>query len=785
MKVYHLTYKTVFLSLCAALAACSEQEFPVNPEEEATQKTPIELSIGGLDSPVATTRAAVITDGTNKTLQAFDVNTKIFMVMKSTETTVNHTATPNTKYTVARGDVAANATTITFDANNIRYWDDAFARNTLLDVWAYAQKGQPWTTCTFQVPNPGGSGINAYSNKPYDTTTKPNPVWGSGSASEIYPAIRSWKASHLDDRSQNQTTVQCQDLLFSNNLTNSQSYVGRGGDNRMKYNTTTHKFPQVGEAQMVFYHAMSKITLHIKKGGGFTTSDPFAFATGTNVKLMNFNNDGLFNIKTGQFEYIHGSLDIPKIYQWSTAATGDAFTLEALVIPNVDGNVSGLTNTFSRFTDGDATKMMEFTIDNNKYQISQDQLYDALHANAANAAITANGVVNLEAGKNYVFTLTIGKQQITNITAQVADWENVTAEPLSPTSARISLLLEERGTAQTSNVAVYKKEDNKTTDGIADDYTSYNWKTGYTNLNASYDSANSRWTTNSFWNSNKDFYHFRALMPSATGVTVESTGSDFATLTSAANYTDIRWGAPMKDDGANETAGTFKWNYGPLTNGFDGADNIDFTQSSNADRHQIYKAIGPTQAPVKLILFHMMSDLTFNIKTTTDADKVELCHSNTDGTFTRAKVDLVGFYNGGKVLLGSGLVQTTGTASTVAAPVNIPWNSATDNTAYVPQKYTFGAVPQDLTNVKLYITAPDNNQYIVDLKDITATTINTSNIVNPYQQQTNGKYILNRWYPGFKYVYTITLKKTGIADLYATLLEWEEVEADNEDVQIK
>lgn len=750
-------HKSNILLICSAtalLTACDVYELP--SELEDAFKTPISLSVGGADGEMPQVRA-VVTDGEGKTLNPFDDDAKIFMVMKSEYDTghEDYAGAHDTKYTVTRGNVAKDATAVVFDAVNQRYWDDAHARSSLLDVWAYAVRGTTSVDACFEVPHPGGgTGLDAYDAKTYDTSTRPAPAWTTG---EVRPAIRTWKASAAADHAQTQTSILQQDLLFSNNLTNNQAYNGSGGDKRLKFDFTNRKFPQEGNAQMIFYHAMAKITIHIRKGEGFVSTDPFAFTTG-NVKLMGYNTEGLFNIMTGQFEHIHQRDDIPSIYQWATADDGDAYTLEALVIPNVDGNVTDLTDTGSRWINGTTTKSMEFVIDNNRYEISQDQLFDALQANTANAAITTTGKVNLEAGKNYVFTFTVGKTKISNITAQVAPWENVNADPMSPTNARIKLQLEERGTAQTSDVAFYKAEDNKTSDGIDDNYTVYNWTTGYANMNATF--ADGHWGTNLFWQSSKDFYHFRALMPAATGVTTDVAG-DYATLASGASYTDVRWGAPMEDDGDNETDGTFRWTYDPTTYGFD-----------NTTHTQIYKAIGPTENPVKLILFHMMSDLTFKITTTTGDDKVTLV----DGD-NKTKVEIVGFYPGGKVLLGTGLVKTAGTGTETRS---VAWNSVDEGV----QVYKYGAVPQDLTDVKLYITTPDNNQYIVDLKDVKATTVTTANIVNPYTLS-DGKYAISRWYPGFKYVYSFTLKKTGIANLTATVVDWETITADNETVVIK
>lgn len=737
--------------------------------------------------PSPATRA-VITDGTGKTLNPFDVDTKIFMVMKSEYGQADFGGNHDTKYNVARGDVNVtkndntnHRSIVDFDTKNQRYWDDAHARSSQLSIWAYAQKGQStWNNCTF---NGAQYKTEADATQPYAWTT-----------TEIVPTILTWRATHLDGKEdQNEQSVQAQDLLFSNNLANYDTNPSSdpSKDKRLKFNFSTRKFPQVGEANMIFYHAMSKITIKIIEGEGFdktsaSKADDFKFTTtGGNIILKQFNHTGTFDIKQGEFTSIAsgGTTDIPSIYLQTTninaTGTDPHYVLEALAVPSI------ANNGMSRFVDErkDLTNdvMMEFAIDNNLYHITHDDLYEALKGKANATMMTDNGnYIPLEAGKNYIFTFTVGKQRIDHLTAQVAPWEDVNADNIKPSNARIELLLEERGTAQTSDVAFYKANDNKTTEGIDDNYTTWNWNTGYTNLNASY--STDHWTTNFFWESNKDFYHFRALMPASTVVKTADSKDYFeissSSCANADSYNAIAWGAPMLDDGKNDTSGSFKWYYGPTKNGFDANDGGNIAVGLTGS-HQIYKAIGPTEDPVKLILFHMMSGVHFTIKTDdAKTDKVELY----DGTL-HTKVDLVGYYPTGRVLLGTGLVNADGTVSTIVAPQNI--DCATTATGhYNNQDYFFSAVPQDLTSVKLYITTPDNNQYIVDLKDVKATTVNTNNIANPYQL-TNGKYIINRWYPGFKYNYSFTLAKTGITNLQATIVDWETVTAADETVQIK
>lgn len=805
---FKLLHTMLFLSLCAVFAACSDKEEIV--VDDPSGKTPIALSVGGVASQSAT---RVVTTGEGHNMNVFDKDAHIFMVMMSeygTEDFDIPVAQRVPRYTIARGDVAKNdkttvegkqANLVTFDEKNQRYWDDAHARSSQLSIWAYAQVGKEnWKTCTFQKRQTG-TGWDAFTDEEVNTDQE-----GRGWTSEdaYYPGIKHWKSSIYNDNHQDETTVMCQDLLFSNNLANYDDGSHPLDDHRLKFDFVTRKFPTGDKTLMKFYHAMSKITIQLVAGDGFkatSTSNDFKFtqvASGcNNVRLLGFNNDGVFNIKTGQFEHVWPTSDadpspkvIPQIYLKTTNKKPSPeiyYTLEALVVPNIQEfrAIHGQTDEYSRFVEGkkdyNTDVMMEFAVDNNKYQITSGDLYTALHGKTGVTEKTA-GIIPLEAGKNYVFTFIVGKTKIKNITAQVAEWEEITADNITPTNARIKLQLEERGDNLTDNVAFYKAEDNKSTDGIDDNYETYNWKSGYQDLAATYGSGH--WTTNSYWESNKDFYHFRAVWPRYMTVTEDNVNGDYFNLVSEScndedDYDQIAWGAPMKEDAVNEVADGFKWDYEPTKYGFDGKKE---KVEANPAEHQIYKAIGPTEDPVKLILFHMMSGVHFTINTDgAKTDRVILYNGE-----KRTKVELVGYYANGKVRLGTGLVNTDGTISTVASPYNVE-NRTLSLEQLADQEIFFSAVPQDLTNVKLYITTPDNNQYIVDLKDVKATTVDTNNISNPYgKDNTTNKYSIDRWYPGFKYNYSFTLAKTGITNLMATIVDWETVnEDDDEPVRIK
>lgn len=818
LKLKHITLSLSML----ALAACKESVGvldPVEPTIPDSEKTPIELSVGGVDGLFGgSATRAVITDGDGidaSKLKPFSAATRLFLYLKSEDnrTDAAHTHTTD-KYALTYVE-AASATTgksaITTPSAQQLYWDDAHSRCSKLTVYAFAiankQRG------SMQIGSPAikyGSESGAESKVNFKA--------------EVISPTFDWAVGGGDNFC-SQEIFEWGDLIFSNNVADYHEVSGKS-DSRMDFNWTTtdpnyHKFDK---GDLIFYHALSKITFHVVMGEGFTESD-FKFKEDTNIKLKGFNGSGTFNMKDGEFtststkvfDYI-----APQNPSIKTADTKKYYEVYSYLVPGTDLKSS---------TEAEALTLI---INNNQYVVPMSTLYKQILANTDNQvnattvkeSVLAGGA-KMKAGVNYLFTIKIGKSKINNITAQVVDWENVDAEEFMPSNARIKLNLEERGTTLTSSdrFSLYRAADDN--QDINDDHTSYNWKTGYSsNVTPDFVSeANgvpAHWTTNWYWDNNKNFYHFRVLCEAhgdapktvVNSIETDATNGDYLTLTSDVNYKDILWGAPMLDveEGTNENdANATKpllWLYGPTQKGFDAKDDGKVSAGLPTEtQHQIYKAIGPTEDQIKLILFHMMSDVTFNITTTSNSDKVELCHQyveNGETKYKRTRLDLVGFYNGGKVLLGSGLVMTArdGNVSTIAVPVNIPFGSAANNEAYTKQVYTFGAVPQNLAkettgsviekseDVKLYITTPDNNQYIVDLKDVVTSSITTSNIANPYTQiaagQPNaGKYKLDRWYPGFKYNYTFKLTKKGIVDIQATIVNWETVTADEQPVTIR
>lgn len=827
----HLLYiPLIALSSALALTACSDEVTnTLTPDLPIGEKAPIELSVGvmGMEQPQTRGGITVIPSGDGEKYHAFEKPTSLFLLMKCEDT---QTTPRSTKYTRTIGHASGSTTGHIFEGMSeqgshsdidftkesnvyLRYWDDAYARESALSIYALAfpdanvyndGSAMNWWSPDLR-PTLGGGNEYKYS----ETAT----TAGKWSTSD-HNTLLSWSLFTSTTNKDQYAGLNLLDICYSNNI--SKYSDNEADDHRLKFGTQTTKKFDKGE--LVFQHMTSKLTFVIKRGDGYAANETFAFATGTNIKLHGFNyRVENFDLATGELasggsgKYLSNQ-DINRLWEdnTSTKVSGSDYTVRGLVFPN--------TNLTA--TDDDAKNAVTFTINDNKYVVSRQDLYKAIlnkkdfennyvyskdNGSTVDGAYLEDGT-KLKAGVHYVFTFTINKSQIKNITASVVDWEDVNAEH-DPSNARIKLQLEERtgehteALASGSQFSLYLATDNIADDAPIDDtHEVYNWsKTYNAGITPTWDTDH--WKTNLFWPDNKTFYHFRALCEKTSSskqivtnsLTNDATG-DYLALnhcekTSTATYKDILWGAPMRDigDNSDDNRETLKWVYGPETNGFDCKDDNNHTVADglpSGTQHQIYQAIGPTKDAIKLILFHMMSDVTFQIKTTTGADKVNL-GTGTGTDVTTIKLEQI--HTTGNLYMGNGLVRGN-TADVANSNYQFTQTPAPlDGVITWPH---YGAIPQSLENVVLVITTPDHNQYKVAMKDVLATTVNPVNLANPYSKvggsgEDSNKYKIDRWYPGFHYTYTFTLKKTGITDLQVTILDWETVEAGNQDVVIQ
>ncbi|MCR4918740.1 MAG: fimbrillin family protein [Prevotella sp.] len=836
-KVFKYTWAALAL---IALAACSDD----TTESVSNNTTPTD--------PTPTTGKEVIAfspegSGTTRAVDdptGFTSSTKVVMRIKAQNGT--ETDWDDYRYTQAIMTAAAQVSSdacntdwgltgahshlsyLEMPTNYTRYWDDAFGRNSKLTIYALAipNLSNPTTLNNNILDHT----IDGTKIKKVDDTTNPNWYTINSSATENTKVM--WTVPKVQDG----TTFTTYDLAYSNNIRSDvgttdvkmkgrykQTYSSSTWSKSMDWgrleweaqtgSSTVGKFDQ---GHLVFQHALTYLEINLTEGAGFddTANTDFVWTSKPSGSKQAFKMIG-FPI-TGQLDLTKalnaegmwtpttptaGTDDIIQLKETRSQDNVTTFKLEGYVIPgtNLDENNSNL---------------FEFEIDNAKYYVTGEQIATAI---LAHTNTNTDEATKTMAGKHYVINLTVGKTKVTNITAAILPWEDVNTAQTDAVNTHFSFIFEDRGTqlnGTTGNADkfdLYRAArdagsfiDNITTDGTPATTTTYdyNWGTGYTEGAApnkatkTYNSTTSRWeATNWFWKDNKTWYHFRAAGrgESTSGevtVSKDATNGDYYTIQNgpidgSGTYKDWVWGAPFtkKDN-------TYKITY-TSTNGFD-------NNQPETTTKQIAPAIGATTDVINMLLFHMTSQITVNLTTTSGDDKVVL----QDGD-TKTQVKIVRFLPTGKVRMGTGKVEADGTRDTgTGVAMTDAATSHTAATAGVAEKlgnFTYGMVPQPLTGwgdaIGLEITTPDNNTYYVrDLSTITAKvsatdpySLKETNLKNPYTLATGSTtdYVINEWFPHYKYVYNITLKKKGILDITAAILPWEVVVGNNIDIDLE
>ena len=710
------------LSIVAATfaASCSSDE-NVN-ESNKIKDFPIELSLtgDGINTNVTST----------KTRSGFSGETSLVMRMKAEKWSYGENGDKtidnnSTKYTKASTTAAAEGnkkySTMAF-AN--KYWDDAFGRYTYLSIFAVA------------VPNKSNISQLKLNGNETNWVTEETPN------NKINWTVTSGETA------QTSNTIDNEDLVYSRNIQDGAeskglkqgvrrykdgNYPSFEGDNfdvltygRMGFTLFDDNIKdgpgKFDLGNLHFTHALSRITLkiYIDRSKGFTDNDAYSIE---NAKLINMNVKGdlnvaegtYSNVTTGDVKMVKYTVGYDETMQGSTTKPDAKFM--AQVLPDYEIKESDAN-----------TNMLQFNVGDNVYYVTQKSVWDAIHNNA-NVVTGTN--IKLAQNKNYVLNITVGKTEISNITATLANWDEI------------------NGSHSTNN-SLYEftfKTLNNTEGSACRDFNLYrivdnvkegkNWNSGYSKDKAILEKTESNsnvWkATNWYFNSNQSYYHFRSTSTSTDEHFIKSEGEDnkkdyFEIKAGIENTCDLHWGAPLKSDAS------LKYD---ISKGYE--DNIN-------------TAIGSTDSKIDIIEFHMTSNVIVELSTTTGDDKVTL-----DG----ATVKILNSQQSGKVYMGNGLVEPTETASDLIL-------SGENN------KYSAFCIPQALDGtdkVKLEITTTDKNVYTVVLSDINVSGSTTEKI--------------KRWLPNHKYTYSLTLSKTGINQLTCTLLNWEDVTGNNQDVTIE
>ena len=742
------------LALCAVEACSHRDELqPVNPNEGKEL-----IQFAGKE--------------TLATKNGFAGETTVQMHIKAVATgkTTRYT---ETFMTGTDNDLSGGVSELSYESGKERYWDDAFGRDSKLTVYALAVPG-----------NKDKSVLPVWSKNGWTAVdSKTNRNWFTDSNEE--DDVVSW--SVLAEQGSNDI-LKKEDLTFSNNI----SEGGRTGNLDWRINQTdgewvvclddgplewSPKTNAPGETTgkfsmgwLQFKHALAKIEINIKEGEGFRNSANTDFiwtntTTGQNIRMIGFNTAGSFHISTGAWSD-QTSGDITKLYETTgTPANKTTRHLQAYVVPGTD--LSAATG-----------NVLEFEIDNAKYYVTGTQITEAIrnydYGNDYGGK-KYHGFTAIEGGKHYVINLTVAKKKIESVKAAVLDWETINSDDVDARNTYVTFDMEDRGSQLTDTDAasfnIYRSTVTSTNFIDMNSEADYNWSAGYEGpATKSWDSTTG-WSTDWYWENNLTSYHFRAAgSKEGAGVTLATeTGTpdvDYFAIKSGtlaeSDYKDYVWGAPFKQLASSSDKLTYS-----TTSGFD---------NENNNKHQITNAIAATESTIGMMLFHMTSQVFVTVKTTLGADKVVLKEDDKE-----TKVEILNFLPDGRVRMGNGLVETTGTTRTSAAMATGTYKAETATEGAQVENYSYGIVPQPLTytdgTVGLRITTPDGNQYVVkDLSQCKAS-VNNANLTNPYPVA-GTQYQINQWYPHYQYSYTVTIKKTQIWNMIAEALPWATVNCD-------
>lgn len=564
-------YNILLCGSLLTLTGCSS-EF-TNTDEFYNEQHPIELSIGG----EALSSRAVVTDGTGKTLTALPANTCISMVMKSEYSSLSDASLDysgvnkgKTLYTATQAKALATSSTenpVEFEYSNIRYWDDIHARSSKLSIWA--------------VTVPGVK----------------SDQWGktqTGWTETVIGTDLSWTIP----ANQTADIVKEKDLCFSNNIAD--HTPAPGTDSRLKFNIDPKGFDQ---GKLVFYHALSKITVNLIEDEGFDHDETLSdFKLLNNAVTLKSNMlSGTFNVANGEFNsYTASKSDVTMA---CGAQTKEGYTLEALVMPKVE-----------------LPEEVSFSIDGNHFTVSKATLISKLKENHA-VADAWGGI--MEAGKNYVFTFNIKMTDI-KVTATVAEWETLEGTNYSPL-INVEQSYGAEGNDFGKGFSLYLSQGTNDEASLTDDFAKGTDVTF----------ADSKYTLNTplYWPNHQKHYLFRGVWP-----LVGTTGTPITPTDKVGTKSIAVQNVPYE-------VGTYP---SDLMLGYPRVD----PENCPHDKNSAEKGICATQGNIRMNFEYMMSQVEVNLSTSETNNSVKIDANTT--------VEIIGGYKEGFILFSNGSSDFTG-----------------------------------------------------------------------------------------------------------------------------
>lgn len=737
-----------------------------------------------------------LSDGTGQTRAGFTgANTRIVARFQSEEKGSSTTKYTRTVLNAAKDNTGgANDYSVVsyYTSDNTRYWDDAFGRKALISVYAVA------------IPN------STSTSKLTDTKLDGDATWSTTATSNTIQ----WDVTK---DAQTSTILLEEDLVYSNNI-QADATLGKDGVYRWDYTqnkhlpdmtgATTHKDGRMlffqsdmtdsdaatktptsapghfDKGHLKFKHALSRITIILEKGSGFSGTDPFAFAS-NNIKLLGMNVKGTLDIKTGIWTVptAGGKGAIEKMAVTQGGSTNAVGTYMAQMLPDFVFNKTSTDN------------VAQFRIDDNDYFITQKMLFEALtyDKDGDNVYDQADGdgmmagfsgsAISMEQGKNYQFKITVAKKQIESITATLAPWVEVTAADKTMDNSHVQFTFASPAGSNCSDFQFYRLKEsigdiNTETMPTANNFSGNYLADGAATIVAMSGVSGKYQATGWYYDDNKTAYHFRTLNSTAAdenGTDSDNKSENITTPTSDPKYSyftmragaytkEYHWGAPMKTDPTS----------------------IDSYSSTEGFKDYIHDGVTSTSSDLNITEMQMMSNIYVSLKTTTGAEKVNL----TDATVRLTQLSLNATVDMGIGLITPNSQTTAEDWASVYQAMDAPsdyWKTTDTKTNYfscaaIPQPLIRGtsSTPAATDYVGITIRTADGNEYYVvkELSELTANSVTGGHNVEE-------GVAIERWYPGHKYYYTFTITKKGIENITCVLTDWVTVTAADKDINLE
>lgn len=703
------------------LSSCSDNDMTEIEGNylNGTAKTPIQV--------VTNLSTGVTTRAVNKKFESGDNLLAYIEAVKVTGATITQSGGIYTSGEVEKEDGNPNkglqTFTLTADAENATgnvtttdalspkiYWDDY--SNTTYDLRSTDPKRG--LRLYYGYCYNGGTPTSTY-NDVYDDADK-----------HIKNGVIEWKVNS----DQNTNGTKTSDLLFA--TTQLPRYYTHTSDGR-------------GSLVLPYTHAMSKITIEIDFGEGFENTTGTELNK-TTLKLQDMQTKCTVDAPAGTVTASTNADDIKEITM-HTEGSGNNKVFTAMVAPtklsigNILANISEVAGVpYSIYI---TPKLLGNKEDAGSWasqltEVNEENIKDGMaqakpltRADETKTITKGKGYMT-QPGVNYKLVVTVNKQAI-SVSASIADWDEVGASSYGVINFSNDIT-DNSGTITVGNYEsfyIYRAEyasgnvptnpsfdSDATTDGI-------NPATIYTVNTETYDPV-------IYWNDGSTKYYFRALSGYVTSDA--NTGAITVTNGDGTNDNDVIWGTTEAHSGTD-------------------ADGHAYNYAEGA-------AIAPRTGQVPLTFKHLLTKVSFNLKTSDDNAKAV----NLEG----AKIQISNIKNECRLNLQTGVTTANGNSGYLYADKSdtkgrlTTYNSTNKNATLSSQIVT----PQTIDDESyLIITLADGTVYKLQLNQCQVAT--TDGGGNPTTAD------LSTWAQGTHYTYTIHVEKEAIT-FRALIKEWVE-----------